>query len=82
MTNLKKTDFKLFRCIFLKSTKNYIKAKDYNGNKYMVKKSSSTKRYKKGLDDTFYAKLELKGFVIKKKILHVINYEDYLKLAD
>lgn len=78
---MKKSDFGLFRCIFKKEGKEFIKGEDYNGNRYLIKKSSATSGYREGFDDTFYAKLEIKG-LFKKKILHVIKYEDYLALED
>lgn len=73
-------DYKLFRCKFLREGKEFIKAKDYNGNTFYIKRSKNTKGYKKGFDDTFYAKLERKGIIFKKRILHVIDFNDYLAL--
>lgn len=81
MENFKENEFKLFRCQFLREGKNYIKAVDFNGKYYIIKKSPETRNFKEGFDDEFYARLEVKG-VFNKKILHVISFEEYLALKN
>lgn len=79
--NFKYEEYQSFRCIFLGDSKNYIKAKDFNGKRYKIVKNSSTKTFKKGFDDLFYAVLKKEG-IFKTNVLYPISYDDYLKLKE
>lgn len=79
--NFKYEDYKFFRCIFLGESKKYIKAKDFNGKRYKIVRNESTKNFKKGFDDIFYAVLKEEGF-FKTNVLYPISYEEYLNLKE
>lgn len=81
MNDFKYEDYEDFRCIFLGESKKYIKAKDFNGNKYKIVKNSSTKNFKKGFDDIFFAVLRKEG-IFKTNVLYPISFENYLKLKE
>ncbi len=74
-------NFKLYRCIFLKENKDYIIGKDiFNSKIYNIKKSKETSEFKIGADNSFYAIKEESGFLFKKVILKVVNYDDVIKM--
>lgn len=79
--NFKYEEYQSFRCIILGESKNYIKAKDYNGKKYKIVKNNATKNFKKGFDYLFYAVLKKKG-ILKTKVLYPISYDNFLKLKE
>lgn len=79
--NFKYEEYQNFRCIFLSESKNYIKAKDYNGKRYKIVKNNSTEHFKKGFDYLFYAVLKKEG-IFKTNVLYPISYDDFLKLKE
>lgn len=77
-----KEDFKLYRCIFLKESKEYIVAKDiFNKNVYHIKKCENTGDFKVGADKSFYAVKEECGLLFKKVILQVVDYNKVIKMT-
>ncbi len=75
-------DFKLYRCIFLKESKDYIIGKDiFNSKIYKIKKNNESLDFKIGTDNSFYAKKEESGLFFKNIVLEVVNYNEILKMA-
>ena len=75
-------DIKLYRCIFIKENKNYFIGKDsFNSKIYYIKKIDETEYFKLGIDNSFYAVKEEGGFILKKVVLNVINFNEVVKMA-
>ncbi len=73
-------DLTLVRCIIKKDCRNFFKAQDYNGKKYIVIKNHVTSKFKKGTDDTFYAVKEKRGYILKRDVLYPISSTEFEKL--
>lgn len=76
------SDLVLLRCIITKDCGSYFKAKDYNGNKYLIAKNSASKKFKEGSDDTFYAYKEITGVLFKRELYHPVSSKDFLRLKE
>ena len=73
-------DYKMYRCVILKETKEYIVGKDiFNKKIYHIKKNEETKDFKVGGDKSFYAIKEECGTIFKKLILNVVNYNSVIE---
>lgn len=70
-------DLKLYRCTIISENSKYFIGKDVLNNKFFIKKNQATKHYKIGTNDSFYAKVEQSGFVIKRLILNPISSKEY-----
>ncbi|WP_238884705.1 hypothetical protein [Clostridium sp. YIM B02551] len=75
-------DIILMRCIIKKDCGDYFKAEDYNGRKYIIAKNRTSKNFKRGTDDTFYAYKESVGMLFKKEIYYPVSSDEYFKLKD
>lgn len=73
-------EYKLYRCKFLKITKNYILGKDvFNSTTYKIIKNDVSRHFKVGYDDSFYATAEKKGLLLTSIILNPIDYNQVIK---
>lgn len=75
-------DIILIRCIIKKDCGDYFKAEDYQGNKYIIAKNKTSKRFEKGTDDTFYAVREKVGSFFKREIYHPVSSAEYIELKE
>lgn len=73
-------DLKLFRCTIIGEDEKYFIGKDVLNNKLYIMKNQATKNYKIGTNDSFYAKADKEGFIIKKTVLNPISSKEYEKL--
>ncbi|MBP3916623.1 hypothetical protein [Clostridium sp.] len=72
-------NYKLYRCKFIKVTKEYIIGKDiFTGKTYKIVKNSAAETFKVGFDDSFYAKALKKSFLSGTEVIEPIKYSDYL----
>lgn len=79
MRELKEEEYRLYRLTIIKIGKEYIKARGSNGKKLIIKVNKETEGFQKGHNYEFYAKVKIEG-IMNKKILYVIDYEEYLEL--
>lgn len=75
-----KRNIKLFRCEIIDENKDYYIGKDVFKNKFYIKKCSQNKKYKIGMDDTFYAEVVDEGIIFKKTVLYPIASKEYEKI--
>ena len=75
-------DIVLIRCIIKRDYGDYFKAEDYQGNKYIIAKNNTSKKFKKGTDDTFYAVKEKTGVIFKKEVYHPVSSSEYIELKE
>lgn len=79
-SNIELKDLKLFRCTIISEDGSYFVGKDIFNNKFYIKKNQATKNYKIGTNDSFYAKVEKEGFIIKRSILNPISSKEYERI--
>lgn len=53
----------------------------FNGRIYHIKKNDETENFKLGNDNSFYAVKEERGFILKKIVLNVINFDKVVKMV-
>ncbi|SHJ61666.1 hypothetical protein SAMN02745163_02278 [Clostridium cavendishii DSM 21758] len=80
MSLKEKKEIKLFRCEIIDENKDYYIGKDVFKNKYYIKKCNQNKKYKVGMDDTFYAEVMNEGIIFKRTVLYPITSKEYEKI--
>lgn len=79
-SNIQLSDLKLFRCTIISEDKSYFIGKDVFNNKFYIRKNQATKNYKIGTNDSFYAKVEKEGLIIKRTVLTPISSKEYERI--
>lgn len=69
----------LIRCVITGEKESYYKAKDYQGNKYLIEKNKDFKKVSVGDDRAFYAYKKEIGKLIKITTLFPVSHEKYIK---
>jgi hypothetical protein len=79
-SNIQLSDLKLFRCTIISEDKSYFIGKDVFNNKFYIRKNQANKNYKIGTNDSFYAKVEKEGLIIKRSVLTPISFKEYERI--
>lgn len=74
-------ELRLYRCTIIGENDKYFIGKDVLDNKLLIAKNKSTRRYKIGTNDSFYASIKKEGLLVKKNILYPISSAEYEDLV-